>query len=139
MPFVIVQLPNHLPRLPDPADSAWAMVLRESQAQAVSETPRTALVVTIELGEAGNIHPADKQDVGSRAVLAALSTIYGKPEPASGPVCTTAAIVGSAIKLQFHITGKSLKTTDGTLKGFAIAGKDHKSVQARGQSMAEQS
>jgi len=58
----------------DASESTWAGV-REAQAKALS-LPNTGMAVTIDIGEAGNIHPADKPDVGSRLALAARHVAY---------------------------------------------------------------
>ena len=123
--FLVVQLPNFKAQLADPGESQWAE-LRQAQAQAVAETPGTALTVTIDLGEAGNIHPKDKQDVGARLALTALANVYGQPVVASGPVCTGVTTDGAAVQLQFHASGNGLTAAGGPLQGFALAGKDGK-------------
>jgi len=125
MHFLVVQLPNFKPQLPDPGESQWAS-LREAQAVSVAATPGTALTVTIDLGEAGNIHPKDKQDVGARLALTALANFYGQPVVCSGPVCTGVTTDGAAVQLQFRASGNSLSAAGGPLQGFAIAGKDGK-------------
>jgi sialate O-acetylesterase len=69
---------------PYPADDMWAE-LREAQTLAL-ELPETGMAVTIDLGEAESIHPANKQDVGKRLSLLALNKTYGKDIPSSGPI-----------------------------------------------------
>jgi sialate O-acetylesterase len=71
VPFLIVSLANfnYLPRQNQPTESAWAE-LREAQAMTAKSLPACGLTVTIDVGEAGNIHPVDKQSVGYRLALA---------------------------------------------------------------------
>lgn len=47
--------------------------------------PRTEMATTVELGEAGDIHPRNKQDVGKRLALIALAKEYGEKIEYSGP------------------------------------------------------
>ena len=90
------------------------------------------MAVTIDIGEADNIHPKNKQDVGQRLALAALAVAYGKKVAFSGPV------------LRIHASSKATpcacdSSTSAAawwpraarpLKGFAIAGEDRKFVWA---------
>ena len=121
LPFLFVQLANFKFRKPSPAESEWAE-LREAQAMALSQ-PRTAMACTIDIGDADNIHPADKQDVGLRLALCAENLVYKQPGVASGPMYKGYTIRGDRIYLRF--TGTDLTTKDGKpLTGFAIAGAD---------------
>ncbi|MFA6568934.1 MAG: sialate O-acetylesterase, partial [Victivallales bacterium] len=61
-PFYFVQLANFNPVKHDPDESAWAE-LREAQTMTLS-LPNTGMAVTIDIGEANDIHPRNKQDVG---------------------------------------------------------------------------
>ena len=69
-------------------DSAWAE-LREAQALALRE-PRTAMAVTLDIGDGHDIHPREKQEVGRRLALAALKLVYGRDVIASGPTFAAA-------------------------------------------------
>jgi hypothetical protein len=53
--LLIVQLPNMQPPKEQPSDSPWAE-FREAQAQAARTVPNTGLAVTIDLGQADDIH-----------------------------------------------------------------------------------
>jgi sialate O-acetylesterase len=135
LPFLFVQLPNYedpgAPRTPL-GDSAWAE-LREAQAGALRE-PRTAMAVTLDIGEAKDIHPREKQEVGRRLALAALKLVYGRDVIASGPTFAHAVRDGAAIKVRFTNVAAGLTTSDGAApKGFLIAGADRvwKAADAR--------
>ncbi len=78
-----MQLPNFGAPPIAPAESGWAE-LREAQRLAVSHDARAGLAVTIDIGDAHNLHPANKQDVARRLARAARQVIYGEA-PASGP------------------------------------------------------
>ena len=85
MPFVFEQLPNFQPVYDHPIESDWAE-LREAQLMALAQ-PNTAMGVAIDVGEANDIHPVDKKDVGYRLSLAARKLAYNEKKlVASGPV-----------------------------------------------------
>jgi sialate O-acetylesterase len=65
-PFIYVQLANFMTPPKDPAESNWA-ILRESQTQALS-LENVGEAVIIDIGEADDIHPGNKKDVGYRLV-----------------------------------------------------------------------
>lgn len=139
LPFYFVQLANFGPIKPEPGESTWAE-LRDAQRHAL-RMPRTAMAVTIDIGEANNIHPKNKKEVGRRLAFCALSRLYpsdAENVPAdSGPVLQGHEREGPRIVLKFSHeslrprahppppVGGGLRTrNDEPLRGFAIAGKD---------------
>jgi sialate O-acetylesterase len=84
LPFLIVQLPNFGAPTPAAAPSDWAN-LREAQRRAVADDDHAALAVTIDTGEAQDLHPPNKQAVGNRLARAARHLVYGQPISPSGP------------------------------------------------------
>ncbi len=140
-PFLFVQLPGweHDTRPAEQHDWPW---LREAQFMAL-KVPRTGMVVTIDIGDPGTVHPGDKLDVGLRLALAARKVAYGENLVASGPLFRGSAIDGAAIRVKFTETGSGLAIglapwlpehavplpTD-KLLGFTIAGEDHRWVEA---------
>jgi sialate O-acetylesterase len=128
-PFLFVQLANFMAIDPEPADSMWAE-LREAQSMTL-DLPNTGMAVIIDIGEANDIHPKNKQDVGKRLALWALARSYGKKLVYSGPIYKSTKIKGDKVVLYFdHVGGGLIATGDGPLKGFAIAGADRKFVWA---------
>jgi sialate O-acetylesterase len=128
-PFLFVQLANFMQTKPEPGDSAWAE-LREAQSMAL-ELPNAGMAVIIDIGEADNIHPKNKQDVGKRLALWALADTYGKEMIKSGPIYRSMNVNGNSIVLEFKYVGGGLVAKDGEdLKGFAVAGADRKFVWA---------
>lgn len=124
-PFYFVQLANFMKVESQPIPSAWAE-LRDAQKQTLS-LPNTGMAVAIDIGEAQDIHPKNKQEVGRRLALIALAKNYGVKIPYSGPIYQTSTSVGGSMKLTFTAADGGLKTSDGSeLKGFAIAGADQK-------------
>jgi sialate O-acetylesterase len=123
-PFLIVQLPNQ-GSSPELGDSIWAE-LREAQIFTQRSVANTGLAVTIDVGEAKNLHPPRKAEVGQRLALWALGTTYGKKIEYSGPLYDSMKISSHEIQINFTHTGLGLEARGGQLKGFAIAGADRK-------------
>jgi len=124
-PFLFVQLANFKKRAEQPGESAWAE-LREAQTMAL-DLPHTGQAVIIDIGEAGNIHPKNKQDVGKRLALAARAIAYGEDVTYSGPMYKSMTVEDGKVRLAFdHVNGGLVARGGGPLKGFALAGKDKK-------------
>lgn len=89
------------------------------------------MAITLDLGEANDIHPKDKQGVGKRLAMWALAKVYNqKAVVASGPLPDGYEIVGEEIVLSFRFAA-GLKANGEELKGFAIAGADQKWLAAK--------
>jgi sialate O-acetylesterase len=128
-PFLFVQLANFMAQQEQPAeDSAWAE-LREAQLLAL-KLPRTGMAVITDIGEADDIHPRNKQDVGARLALAARRVAYGEDLVYSGPVFDSMQVRGSEARLDFKHVGGGLVARGGPLRGFAVAGPDRRFVWA---------
>jgi sialate O-acetylesterase len=128
-PFLFVQLANFMAAKPDPSDSEWAE-LREAQMMTLA-LPNTAMAVIIDIGDANDIHPKNKQDVGKRLALWALAKTYGKEMVYSGPIYKSMKVEGHNIVLHFDHVGGGLVAREGeTSKSFAVAGADRKFVWA---------
>lgn len=124
-PFYFVQLANYKAANAEPQESEWAE-LREAQLQTLL-LENTGMAVTIDIGDAKDIHPKNKQDVGKRLALNARAKTYGENIAYSGPLYESHRIEGNKIRIRFKNAEKGLKSNDGSaLKGFAIAGPDHK-------------
>jgi len=98
--------------------------IREAQLLAWQETENTGMAVTIDCGDATDIHPAHKEPVGKRLALAARALAYGENIEYSGPVYKNMAIEGSTIRISFDHLADGLVAPGGVLEGFVIAGKD---------------
>jgi sialate O-acetylesterase len=124
LPFLVVQLPNYRERRDKPGESGWAE-LREAQLLTMHELPRVGLAVAIDLGQAEDVHPRDKSEVGRRLALSALGQVYKVPIVYSGPIFQSWRREGQSIRLQFEHTGGGLIAKGGPpLRGFAVAGAD---------------
>lgn len=128
LPFLIMQLPGCRKATPEPSESGWAE-LRESQQKAL-KLPNTGMAVTLDLGlkAKGDLHPLDKTEFTRRLVLQAMNLVYGDKETvAFGPVFREATTKGGAMQITFdHIGGGLVTPENAPIKGFAIAGADHK-------------
>ncbi|MBZ4043388.1 sialate O-acetylesterase [Flavobacterium hibisci] len=103
--------------------SRWAE-LREAQSETL-KLPNTGMAVTTDIGNAKDIHPTNKQDIGLRLAAIAMNNIYGKKQVYSGPTYKSQEIKGNQIILTFDNIGSGLSTPNNDeLKGFEIAGAD---------------
>ena len=127
-PFYIVQLANfHKKQSSADEHSAWAE-LREAQAMTASCVKDAHYCVTLDIGDAEDIHPKNKQEVGRRLALLAGKYSYGQSDLcAASPEMCSYFLEGSSVRINFKNTG-FLKTTDASsaVKGFVLAGGDHK-------------
>ncbi|HEY3388912.1 MAG TPA: sialate O-acetylesterase [Prolixibacteraceae bacterium] len=124
-PFLFVQLANFREKQAEPAESDWAE-LREAQLMTL-KYPNTGMAVTIDIGDANDIHPKNKLDVGKRLYLAAQRVAYNENVIYSGPIFASMKTEDSKIRISFTSTGSGLTISKGqSLKGFAIAGADKK-------------
>ena len=114
-PFLFVQIAPHRDMTPE---------IREAQLFSWQRTPNTAMAVTMDCGDANDIHPAHKQPVGARLALAARVLAYGERREYSGPVFDSMTVRGGRAMLRFGHLGGGLVAKGGPLKGFAIAGPD---------------
>ncbi|NLX99738.1 MAG: sialate O-acetylesterase [Rhodopirellula sp.] len=123
LPFYFVQLASYQARREEPCDEAWAF-MRESQAKAL-DLPNTGMAVAIDIGDATNVHPKNKQDVGKRLALWAKRDCYGDTGTVvSGPQFASSAVEGNRIRIRFSHIGGGLESKGAELKRFAIAGPD---------------
>lgn len=126
-PFYWVQLASYTAKDDKPVNSEWAE-LREAQTMTLSLSQTGEAVIT-DIGDADDIHPRNKQDVGLRLALIALNKDYGKKDIVySGPTFKAMNIEGNKAIISYNNTGKGLcvKNKYGYVEGFAIAGADQK-------------
>ena len=127
--FYFVQLANFTETKPEPGASDWAE-LREAQTMTL-KLKKTGMAVTIDIGEAKDIHPKNKQEVGRRLALNALAKDYGKDVDYASPLYKSMSVKGNEALIKFTNTDDGLVAKGGEpLKGFAIAGADKKFVWA---------
>jgi sialate O-acetylesterase len=133
LPFYFVQLaPYGYNRANPAADKTPCAELWEAQLHTLRTVPKTGMAVTTDIGNIQDIHPKNKQDVGLRLALWALTQDYGKKGMEfSGPLYKEAKVEGAKIRVRFE-HGAELKARDGNaLTHFTIAGADQKFVEAQ--------
>ncbi len=124
-PFAWVQLPNFIGTGRD-----WPTV-REAMLKTLA-LPQTGMAITIDVGEANDIHPKDKQTVGHRLAQWALGSVYAQKVAAtSGPLPAGHEIRGHEIILRFRHVEGGLVARGGPLTGFVVAGADRKWAPAQ--------
>jgi sialate O-acetylesterase len=124
-PFYIVSLAAFMQHRDQPGEDAWAE-LREAQAFTARAVTNSGLAVAIDVGDANDIHPKDKKEVGERLALLALANNYGRKVPCSGPTFVLAEEIPGALKLHFTNTDGGLMVKGDKLGEFAVAGEDRK-------------
>lgn len=131
-PFYFVQLANFMDRKEEPvADDSWAE-LREAQTMTLS-LPNTGMASAIDIGEAKDIHPKNKQEVGRRLALWALNKDYKQRSTVpSGPLYKSHEVgADGKVSITFeYAKGLNFK---GEPVGFMIAGEDKKFVWAKAE------
>jgi sialate O-acetylesterase len=123
-PFLFVQIAPFKDDVPE---------LKEAQFLTWKKTPNTAMVVTVDVGDANALHPRRKEPVGDRLALAARALAYGEKIEYSGPAYESMKIDGNKAILTFSHVGSGLLAKDGPLKGFTIAGADKNFVEAKAE------
>ena len=126
-PFLFVQIANYKTG----PDAQWPVV-RDAQRRTLS-LANTGMAVTVDIGDATNIHPLNKQDVGKRLALAARAISYGERIEYSGPLFRQTAPDGQTMRVWFDHTSGGLQAKGGPLVGFEVAGADRKFVPAGAQ------
>jgi sialate O-acetylesterase len=125
-PFYYVQIAPYKYEVP-----LSGALLRDAQRKTLSLV-NTGMAVTLDIGNPGDIHPTDKQNVGKRLALWALARDYGKPDiPCSGPLFNSMNVENGKIRLDFLYASKGMISKDGELKNFEIAGKDEIFIPAK--------
>lgn len=121
LPFYFVQLAAFLEHQPIQPDSQWA-ALRKAQEDAL-QLPYTAMVSAIDIGDAYDIHPKNKQEVAHRLATTSLKHTYGKKSlTAEAPVVKSFSTKGNTAKIKF--SGKIITTDNVTPKGFIVKAED---------------
>ncbi len=124
-PFLFVQIANFAS---GPGED-WAVV-RDAQRETLSLT-NTGMAVTIDIGDAEDVHPKNKKDVGHRLALAARAVSYGENIEYSGPLMRSVIEDERGLRIWFDHAASGLVAKRGALKGFEVAGEDGKYVPAQ--------
>jgi sialate O-acetylesterase len=129
LPVLIVELPNFGKPSAAPAASDWAK-LREAQRRAVANDAHAALAVTIDIGDAHELHPPNKQEVGRRLARAARHLVYGDRKSASGPVPQGARLENGKVVINFDgVEGALIAYSAMRPIGFELCGAEQGSCR----------
>lgn len=122
LPFVFVQLPNFSRN----GDTFWNYpIVRDAQLRAFQSLNHVGMAVTTDIGQADDIHPRNKLDVGRRLASWALARNYRIEEIIpTGPIYTEVSFRDSHALVRFETYGSDLAAKGGELGGFLIAGPD---------------
>lgn len=111
MPLLVVQLAGYGLPPQAPVESGWAQV-REAQRRVAAEDPYSGIAVAIDIGDAYDIHPPNKQELGRRLAQVARHVVYGERALApSGPTPRTASRAQGAVRIAFDDVAGRLVTT----------------------------
>ena len=125
LPFYFVQLSSFGGFQGSDKGSEWAE-LREAQAMTL-KLPKTGMAITTDVGNAYDIHPRDKADVGFRLAAKALANTYNKSGFYESPQFNSADFKDGYADIKFSYADSLIvKDKYGYLKGFELAGADHK-------------
>ena len=148
--FYAAQLPNFMKKSSDPNRVSNWMRVRAGQSSAIESMSGVAEAIIIDLGEANDIHPMNKEPVGERLAAIALRNDYGKKDlPCYSPKAVCAKLEGKAVKVTFKyadggLAAKKLadfhwlvysaqkkeklvrNSPNAQVEGFALCGKDGK-------------
>jgi sialate O-acetylesterase len=110
--------------------------MRESDLLAALGTPHCGLAVTLDCGEAHNIHPQNKRPMGERLALLARAIAYDEKLEAWGPIYRSLTVRDSQAVLAFDHVGAGLELRgDG---GWEVCGADGKYVPAQARVEGDQ-
>ncbi len=125
LPFYIVSLAAYMEHKDTPGDDSWAE-LRAAHDFVANTVTNSGLAVTIDVGDARDVHPKDKKEVGERLALVALAKHYGKNIAYSGPRFASAQKLPGVLKLSFTHTDGGLVVKGDKLEEFSVCGEDRK-------------
>ena len=125
LPFLYVQISSFR------SDGEQWGTIRDAQRRTLA-TVNTAMAVSLDVGDANNVHPPDKQTVASRLLLAAHGLVYGEAAAYSGPLFRQATPAPSGMRVWFdHATGGLHSNSSTALNtAFELAGEDLEFVPA---------
>lgn len=121
MPLLVVQLAGYGQPPVAPAESGWAQV-REAQRRVAAEDPHTGLALAIDIGDAYDIHPPNKQELGRRLARVVRHVVYGERSAApSGPTAGKVSRTRVEVRIGFDDVAGTLVATgaDGPI-GFEL-------------------
>jgi sialate O-acetylesterase len=135
LPFLFVQISSF-----NSPQEDWGRV-RDAQRRTLA-VANTAMAVTLDVGEADNVHPPDKQTVAHRLALAARHMVYGEADlPYASPLFREATADlqpdGSTALRVWFTHAQGLTAHGQPIDAFELAGADHHFVPAQARIVGE--
>jgi sialate O-acetylesterase len=137
LPFLFVQLApfRYATASPTSLPEVW-----DAQLHTLKTVPGTGMVVTTDIGDFEDIHPANKQDVGLRLARITLRQVYKSESfvhrPVFSPLYQSHLVEGGKFKIRFDHAGEGLKSADKQeLREFLISGEDRRFVPAQAKTL----
>lgn len=106
--------------------------LREAQTRALA-LPNTGQALAIDIGEAKDIHPRNKQEVGRRLALLARQRLFDIVGDDTGPTFVSATREGGSLRVRFTHAGGGLIARDKPVQSLEVAGADRVFHPAEGR------
>lgn len=116
LPFVYIQLPGCKSLTETLGQGVWVQ-MREAQSKAL-EIRNVRQITSFDLGNAQQIHPPKKYELGVRAANQVAEGIYGKKLNSFGPQLKSVDVEGNKVTLTFEYAGDQVGT------GLTLVGKD---------------
>ncbi|WP_168797450.1 sialate O-acetylesterase [Neolewinella litorea] len=120
LPFYWVQLADYQAPPQQPDEPGWA-VIREQQSRAL-DLPRTGQAVITDIGDADDIHPLNKWEVGRRLSLHARKDIYGHDVQARSPIATMLEVFDRYSVVHFSEVGEGLTLRQTPAQRYPLVG-----------------
>lgn len=128
-PFYFVQIAPYPYGKPNGWERGYFV---EGQQKSLAVIPHSGMAVTCDVGEYGTIHPCNKEAVGQRLALLALSHDYGKGViAADAPTYKSMVVEDGKILVKFNVDGLNLNPMGADIAGFEIAGEDKEFHKAK--------
>lgn len=120
--FAIAQLANYGTPASAPSESGWGDV-RDAQRRVAATDPHVGMAVTLDIGDASDIHPGEKRLVGQRLANAMRAALAGSAGGRAGPAIQSAERRGSDVVLHFTgVTGGLRASSSDRAIGFELCG-----------------
>ena len=121
--FGIVQLANYGSPAITPSESGWGDV-RDAQRRVAATDPHAGIAVALDLGDALDIHPGEKHEVGQRLARVMRAAVYGEKIAPSGPAVADArrAADGGVVVRFSGVTGALHARSSAQAIGFELCG-----------------
>jgi sialate O-acetylesterase len=117
-PFLFVQISSH-----DHNDDGWGQ-LRDAQRRTLV-LRNTGMAVSLDAGEPANVHPANKQIVGTRLAIEARRIVYRKTGIPAGPDFVQTSVEDGKMRV-WLANAEGLTAEGGQIGDFEVAAADHK-------------